>query len=192
MRPSDENQASFTRPNLMSSGHRSAQDDNILAQLEREPVRATTGARLAWYGAAAALAVALTATLAWLAGGSRPAPLEFAQSHSAPPPAPLPAKKAALIVDAPPEPLPAAVAPVSPPLRMLTPAPAPVRVAPPRPRIQPARPVRQARGAAPARPVEPPHDSDVALISAVIVHGQGRSTADELDACGGDACRPRQ
>lgn len=153
MRPSDENQDkrmhAQPRPNLMSSSRRGGHEDSILAKLEREPARrgaSGNGARLAWYGSAAVLALGLTATLAWLAAGTGPAPLGVAQSDHAPLPAPgappalvpVPAP-AALIVDAAPEPDLAAAHPAAPPpLRLLEPA------------------VAQARQAAPSRPTPAP------------------------------------
>lgn len=218
MRPSDENQDNrmhaHLRPNLMSSARRGGHEDSILAKLEREPARrksAGTGARLAWYGTAAAVALGLTATLAWLAAGAGPAPLEVARSDDAPPaaasapPAPV---ETALIVDASPEPV---VAP-PPPLRLLEPAtvaaapastaPPPLKVAPqrrPEPRAAaPARPraqatqgragaaprqaARAARTVNPARAGESQDDSDVALISAVIFHANGHAVPDEGEA----------
>lgn len=166
MRPSDENQDNrmhaHLRPNLMSSSRRAGHEDSILAKLEREPARrkgAGNGARLAWYGTAAAVALGLTAILAWLAAGISPAPLEVAGADDAPPavasaaPAPAPVETA-MIVDAAPEPVVAPPAAPVPPLRLLEPAPAPVepaRAAPPVARTAPAqRPAP--RAAAPARP----------------------------------------
>lgn len=216
MRSSDENQDNrmhaHMRPNLMSSSRRGGREDSILAKLEREPARRTgpgNGARLAWYGAAVAVAVGLTATLAWLAAGAGPAPLEVARPEAAPVPmadmAPAPVETA-VIVDAAPAPEPvlaAAPAPV-PPLRLLEPAavpsapakaaPAPVKAAPPRrmevraaaprPRAQASRqPARQAarpaRTVNPARAGESQDDSDVALISAVIYHANGHAALEE-------------
>ena len=70
MRPTDENQAGSTRPNLMSS-RRGAGEENILAMLERDSARRTgprmSGVRLASYGVAAALAGILVGGVAWLA-----------------------------------------------------------------------------------------------------------------------------
>ena len=70
MRPTDENQAASTRPNLMSS-RRGAGEENILAMLERDSARRPgtrmSGVRLASYGAAAALAGILAGGIAWLA-----------------------------------------------------------------------------------------------------------------------------
>ena len=215
MRPSDENQDNrlhaHMRPNLMSSARRGGREDSILAKLEREPARragAGNGARLAWYGAAAAVALGLTATLAWLAAGTGPAPLKVAQPDAAPAPlaiaSPAPVE-AAMIVDAVPEPVLAAApaAPV-PPLRLLEPAavspaqvkavPAPAKAAPPRrPEARaaaPARPRAQANRQAtrPARTVNPARagdshdDSDVALISAVIFHANGHAAPEEGEA----------
>lgn len=142
MRPPDENQDkrmhAHPRPNLMSSARRGGIEDSILAKLEREPARrgGGNGLRLAWYGAAGALAVTLTAVLAWLASGTGtgPAPQELArlEAPSRPvaqarvtPPAPAPASepiRAAVIVDSPPEFVPPAVAAPPPPLRLLQPA----------------------------------------------------------------------
>jgi len=210
VRPSDENQANrmhaHLRPNLMSSARRGGHEDSILAKLEREPARrkgAGNGARLAWYGTAALVALGLTATLAWLAAGAGPAPAT-AQSDDALPaaasatPAPV---KTALIVDASPEPL--VAAPPVPPLRLLEAAPvqaepagvAPTvakapparrldaRAAPARPRTQAAHPAprQSARMVNPAR-TETQDDSDVALISAVIYHANGHAAPDEGEA----------
>jgi len=199
------------RPNLMSSSRRGGREDSILAKLEREPARragAANGARLAWYGAAVAVAVGLTATLVWLAAGAGPAPLEVTRPDPAAATmasmAPEPAE-AALIVDAAPDParvLAAAPAPI-PPLRLLEPAevaaaparaaPAPVKAAPPRrtearaaaprPRAQASRqPARPARMVNPARAGESQDDSDVALISAVIYHANGHAAPAEDEA----------
>ncbi|WP_170976667.1 hypothetical protein [Massilia sp. HP4] len=202
------------RPNLMSSSRRAGHEDSILAKLEREPARRKgvgNGPRLAWYGTAAMVALGLTATLAWLAAGTGPAPLAMARSDDAPPaaasapPAPL---ETALIVDAAPE---AAVAPPPAPvlpLRLLEPAPVqvdPAKVTPPvakaapprrvepraappaRARAQAARPAprqatRTARTVNPARAGETPDDSDVALISAVIYHANGHAAPDDVEA----------
>lgn len=220
MRPTDENQAASTRPNLMSPSHRGG-EDSILAKLERDPARRhgkPARGRLAWYGGGLLVAAGLTATLAWLAADNgKPAPL-LAQAPAAPSPAPEAPRQAALIVDPPSDP---------PPLRLLEPepkAPEPVRV-PVRPpaakppvaaktsRPVPALPRQEARGMAPAkakavaakpapRPAArtaraspparqgEPVDSDVALISAVISHA-GEATRDEgLEACQDDGCRP--
>lgn len=218
MRPSDENQDNrmhaHMRPNLMSSSRRGGREDSILAKLEREPARRTgagNGTRLAWYGAAVAVAVGLTATLAWLAAGAGPAPLEVARPEAAPAPmadiVPAPVETA-LIVDAAPAPEPepvlaAAPAPV-PPLRLLEPAvappaqakaaPAPVKTAPvrrpearaaapARSRVQaPRQAARPARTVNPARAGESQDDGDVALISAVIYHANGHAAPPEGEA----------
>ncbi|MDY0977657.1 hypothetical protein SOM61_22070 [Massilia sp. CFBP9012] len=217
MRPSDENQDNrmhaHMRPNLMSSSRRGGREDSILAKLEREPARRAgtgNGGRLAWYGAAVTVAVGLTATLAWLAAGAGPAPLEVARPEAAPAPiaemAPAPVETA-VIVDAAPAPEPvlaAAPAPV-PPLRLLEPAtvpaappkaaPAPVKAAPlprrpearaaapTRPRAQASRQAtRPVRTVNPARTGESQDDSDVALISAVIYHANGHAAPTEDEA----------
>jgi hypothetical protein len=59
------------RPNLMSPRRAASSGEaSILAMLEREPAhkrgKGASGARLAWYGASAALALALTGALVWL------------------------------------------------------------------------------------------------------------------------------
>ena len=214
MRPSDENQDNrmhpHIRPNLMSSARRGGIEDSILAKLEREPARRGAGGngfRLAWYGTAVAVAVVLTAVLAWLTAGAGPAPIEVAL-RAAPvsavaelaPPEPV---ATAVIIDSPPEPPPASVAPAPPPLRLLEPVearPAPAKVAaapikaaparqaepraaaPARARVQATRPATR-QAARPARPVnqvrpEPHDDSDVALISAVISHANAHAVPD--------------
>lgn len=69
MRPTDENQHSSTRPNLMSSGtRRGGGEDNILAMLERNAERGPLGAapRIALYAGAGVLVLGLLSTLAWL------------------------------------------------------------------------------------------------------------------------------
>lgn len=214
MRPSDENQDNRMhaqmRPNLMSSSRRGGREDSILAKLEREPARRAgtgQGARLAWYGAAVAVAVGLTATLAWLAAGAGPAPLEVARTEAAPAPiaemAPAPVETA-VIVDAAPALEPVLAAAPVPPLRLLEPAavpvapveaaPAPVKAAPARrpearaavparPRAQaPRQAARPARTVNPARAGESQDDSDVALISAVIYHANGHAAPAEGEA----------
>ena len=124
MRPTDENQAASTRPNLMSS-RRGAGEDNILAMLERDSARRPggrmSGVRLASYGAAAALAGILAGGIAWLAydnhktaqelqarhdaaTGAAPTVLADASLQPLPPPSPGPspiveAPRAAIIVD---------------------------------------------------------------------------------------------
>jgi len=171
VRPSDENQASLKqpgRPNLISPSRRNSHEDSILARLDGAPgARSHTGARLAWYGTAALIAVGLTATLAWLAAGTGEPALEMAQAReartqdgqSAPPAdlvrpaiAPLPQPQfapeqpAAVIVDAPAAPAGPATAPpstASPPMRLLDPAagqaaPAPMPVPMPVPAPAPA------------------------------------------------------
>lgn len=75
MRPTDENQSTSMRPNLISPRRASTSgEDSILAMLERKPARkrggGVTGARLAWYGAGAAVAMVLTGSLVWLAANN--------------------------------------------------------------------------------------------------------------------------
>lgn len=75
MRPTDENQSTSMRPNLMSPRRPSSSgEDSILAMLEREPARKRGGVpsviRLACYGAGAGLALVLTGALVWLAANN--------------------------------------------------------------------------------------------------------------------------
>ena len=84
MRPTDENQAGSTRPNLMSS-RRGAGEENILAILERDSARRTgprmSGVRMASYGAAAALAGILAGGIAWLAWDNHQGTQELQAHH---------------------------------------------------------------------------------------------------------------
>src|SRR5689334_18592833 len=84
VRPTDENQAGSTRPNLMSS-RRGAGEENILAMLERDSARRNgsrmSGVRLAWYGAAAALAGVLAGGIAWLAWDNHKGVQELQARH---------------------------------------------------------------------------------------------------------------
>ena len=67
MRPTDENQDGSTRPNLLSGGRRRfADDDNILARLERDSARQALGNRnrAAWHAVAAGLVLL---AVAWIA-----------------------------------------------------------------------------------------------------------------------------
>jgi len=86
VRPTDENQAASTRPNLMSS-RRGAGEDNILAMLERDSARRPggrmSGVRLASYGAAAALAGILAGGVAWLAYDNHKAAQDLQARHDA-------------------------------------------------------------------------------------------------------------
>lgn len=107
MRPTDENQSPSMRPNLMSPRRTATSgEDSILAMLEREPARKRGAGspvrRLAWYGASAAVALALTGTLVWMAAnndGLRPDVQEavLADARPAPQrdPAPAPDRPAA-------------------------------------------------------------------------------------------------
>lgn len=106
MRPTDENQAGSTRPNLMSS-RRGAGEENILAMLERDSARRTgprmSGVRLASYGAAAALAGILAGGIAWLAYDNHKSAQELqAQYDAANPVIPVPMPDAAPPPQAPP------------------------------------------------------------------------------------------
>jgi hypothetical protein len=115
VRPTDENQAGSTRPNLMSS-RRGAGEENILAMLERDSARRMgtrmSGVRLAWYGAAAALAGVLAGGVAWLAWDNHKGVQELQARHDAvvappamtdavPPPQAPPAAAPAPVVEAP-------------------------------------------------------------------------------------------
>lgn len=112
MRPTDENQSPSMRPNLMSPRRiATSGEDSILAMLEREPARkrkaGSSGIRLAWYGASAMLALALTGALVWMAAnndGLRPevqesvlAEAEGAPRRSAPAPGDSPAGAATIL-----------------------------------------------------------------------------------------------
>ncbi|WP_020655564.1 hypothetical protein [Massilia niastensis] len=212
MRPSDEHQAAFTRPNLMSASHRAGAEDSILAKLERDSPRrhgTRPAARLAWYAASALVAIALAGTLAWLAAGNGK-PVAEAETLVLGPARSV-AQAPALVAETPPEPPPLRLleepkaaprparavvpAPVRPPAAAkLDARPAPTaRPGPAAARTAPRQPVRQARAAAPVRPAEPAVDSDVALISALIVYANGHAEApgEEAPACTDDNCRPR-
>jgi hypothetical protein len=86
VRPTDENQAGSTRPNLMSS-RRGAGEENILAMLERDSARRIgirmSGLRLASYGAAAALVGILAGGVAWLAYDNHKGAQELQARHDA-------------------------------------------------------------------------------------------------------------
>jgi len=86
VRPTDENQAASTRPNLMSS-RRGAGEENILAMLERDSARRTgarmSGIRLVSYAAAAALAGILAGGVAWLAYDNHKGVQELQARHDA-------------------------------------------------------------------------------------------------------------
>jgi len=72
VRPTDENQSSSRRPNLMSPARRSSGEIHILAMLDgRAGGRRKRGPPgLRWYGAGAMLACTLLAALAWLVHGA--------------------------------------------------------------------------------------------------------------------------
>ena len=70
MRPPDENQHGFTRPNLLSGARRRFGNyDNILERLERDSARQASGnrSRAAWYVAAASLVLLVLVVVAWMA-----------------------------------------------------------------------------------------------------------------------------
>lgn len=132
MRPSDENQAPFMRPNLMSSHRRGGLEDSILARLERDPARRARvreWLRMAGIGTAAVAVLGLTTTLVWLASGNDGTALARSAAPADPPALAAPPLAdtapdgtqaqpalAALIVEPPAETIP--------PLRLLEPAPA--------------------------------------------------------------------
>lgn len=192
MRPTDENQGASMRPNLMSpkrGNSGTSGEDSILAMLERDPARkrvgakGLSGARLAWYGSSAVVAIALTGTLVWLAAGNDGRQPDRGQEllaeagqptqRAAPPPTPaIPAPavvQVALAADAPQPARPPSAAVIvdqqpaeaaPPPLRLLKPAPAaplpkPQAAAPARPAAKPAT------SAAPAVPAAPPAQAAV-------------------------------
>ena len=96
MRPTDENQSSSRRPNLMSPARRSAGEIHILAMLDgRGGGRRMRGRpALRWYGAGAVLACALLAALAWLVRGAPVRDAGPAVMAAAPPTATTPAPPA--------------------------------------------------------------------------------------------------
>lgn len=75
MRPTDENQPSSRRPNLMSPSRRTSGDIHILAMLDGRAAgrRLLARPRLLWYGAGGVLACALLAVLACLVRSTTPA-----------------------------------------------------------------------------------------------------------------------
>lgn len=177
MRPTDENQAESMRPNLMSPKRvRTSGEDSILAMLERDPARkrgtgaGVSGPRLAWYGASALVAIALTGTLVWLAAGNDGLRPDVERSMMAAAPAPVPAAErpapalvqvalaeaapavrsgsAAVIVDQKPQ-------DDVPPLRLLKPAPGTPAKAPAPLAVAPAKPAPKAVAAAPAPAAAP-------------------------------------
>lgn len=177
MRPTDENQAESMRPNLMSPKRaRTSGEDSILAMLERDPTRKRgTGAgasptRLAWYCASAAVAIALTGTLVWLAAGNdglRP-DVERSMMAAAPPPAPAAERPAPALVQVALAEGPSAARSGSaavivdqkpqddvPPLRLLKPAPGTAAKAPAPPAAIPAKPAPKAVAAAAAPRTRP-------------------------------------
>ena len=139
----------------MSSARHGGNEDSILARLEREPARRAvpggTGVRVAWYGGAVLVALALTGALAWLAAGQdTPHRVEPAHAgitaHAIAADAPAAPLAAAIIVDAAP-----ALPPVSAPAPALAPAVTTAHVLPPP--VPPLRLLRPADGArAPVKP----------------------------------------
>jgi hypothetical protein len=238
VRPTDENQPSFTRPPFMSATRRPAStDDNILARMERDSRRGGASWKrswIAWCSLAGLAIIGLVGVLATLArenidvhqpalAESTPAPAPAPDPYAARPPllagggdgfAPLPAVSAPLpAVSAPPpvQAKPPAIVADTRPARpsMVTPKPTPNRAVAPRKsaplaavRPPPARAVvtsvpRQKKPApapAPAPTLEPAVDSDVALLSAIIMHASrhaGERAQIEAARCGaGKKCAP--
>lgn len=183
MRPTDENQSTSMRPNLMSPRRTTTSgEDSILAMLEREPARkrkpGPSGPQLAWFGVSAALALALTGALVWMAAnndGLRPDVQEtvLAEAHHTPQPnAPAasdsPAGAATVqqvavaTTPATPDARPASTAVIVdqapaagavPPLRLLKPAPEKAAAEKPAPPVRAATPPPVPAAATPARPV---------------------------------------
>ena len=197
MRPTDENQAESMRPNLMSPKRaRTSGEDSILAMLERDPTRKRgTGAgasptRLAWYGASAAVAIALTGTLVWLAAGNdglRP-DVERSTMAAAPLPAPAAAHPAPALVqvalaEGPPAARSGSAAVIVdqkpqddvPPLRLLKPAPGTTAKAPAPPAAASAKPAPKAVVAAPAPAAAAPRPRPVTLARSGVRPAQAKA-----------------
>lgn len=245
MRPPDENQHGFTRPNFMSGSRRpGGGDDNILARLERDAKRGVAGkswkhTRAAWCGLAGVLVIGLIGALAVLTrenlainrkpvlvaakvdafepGGAA----SETRSGFAPLPVGNPPRRTAPLVDAPPERVmvKAGETAKAPPLVMLKPTapgsakPAAARNAPPKPAAKrepvkaapapirvavaaaaPVRVKKTAPAAVAVRPESSALDSDVALLSAIIMHASrhaGERAQLEATQCGaGKKCPP--
>lgn len=204
MRPTDENQSPSMRPNLMSPRRTATSgEDSILAMLEREPARkrkaGTSGIRLAWYGASAMLALALTGTLIWMAAnndGLRPevqesvlAEAEQAPRRSAPAPGDSPAGAATILqvamapAAAAPDTQPAGAALIVdqappaeavPPLRLLKSVPEkPAAVSPVPATAVPPRPV--AKASPPVRPAAPTKPRQVVAAKSAVKPAQAKA-----------------
>ena len=178
MRPTDENQASSRRPDLMSPTRRTGADINILALLDGQPARSRTRRlrlrpAMVCYGVAALLATVLVGTLGWLAydvGNAVPAaPVAAAAAPAvqAPPlPAAVPTRipEAALAAELTAAPAPAIQSPPPPPRQPAARLPATPKPAPHPP--APRHPVTTPKN----RPSVPPMDTDVAWIAAILRH----------------------
>lgn len=198
MRPPDQNQHGTTRPHLTSASRRAA-SDNILAKLERDSrgwQHWLPSLTVLAYGAGGVLIVVLLAGLIWMAR----------QNVAKPHPFGAPAKAAATIEQPPPPFMAHNDEPALPPLVMLKPTPAVLPDAPPRPRViartapppppapHPAPP--RVRKAAPVKTevakAEPPVDTDVALLSAILMHSGShaaeRATVDYPPPCRAKKC----
>ena len=88
MRPTDEDQPGFRRPNLMSASRRTSGEVNILAMLDGLGSRPRGRRTRLWYGAGGVLACALAGMLAWMvrepALEARPRPAALALELPAP------------------------------------------------------------------------------------------------------------
>ncbi len=208
MRPTDENQHGSTRPNLVSGTRRpTGGEDNILARLERDGAHGAAGGsigggRRALFALGCLMVLGLVGTLSWLAyqnattrrvlpGAAIPVPVQTALDPGA---HIVPAQQLAVRVEGAGQiEAPAAVktdeAAVPPlvlaPAERLTEAkPAPV-IASARPAPRQAVAARKAPTVAAAVPKTEPQqvDSDVALLSAIIMHASSHAAERaQLDA----------
>lgn len=178
MRPPDENQPGFTRPNFMSASRRASGEDNILARLERDGKRGAAAkswksAKAAWCGLAGAAVFGLVGVLAMLTRenvalnkkpivvDAKPSAFEvdpglLSRGGFAPlPPGNAPDKIAAAISDVRPErPWKDDPPAKAPPMVMLKPAaPAPAKPVVVAARATPPKPAAKSPAAKPAAPV---------------------------------------
>ena len=183
MRPPDQNQHGTTRPHLTSASRRTG-SENILAKLERDSRGWQTwlpSFPVLTYGAGGVLILVLLASLVWVArqNSLKPRPLAAAS-------------KAAVVHEQLPPPLRERNdEPSLPPLVMLKPTPASLPEPPPRPhaivraapppvapvaaRTPPPRPRKAPAKVETARAEPPPVDTDVALLSAILLHSSSHA-----------------
>jgi hypothetical protein len=183
VRPPDQNQHGTTRPHLTSASRR-AGSENILAKLERDSQGWQTwlpSLPVLAYGAGGVLILVLLASLIWVArqNSLKPRPLAAAS------------KAAVVSEQLPPPLLERNDEPSLPPLVMLKPTPASLPDAPPRPHaivhvalppLAPAvlrapapRPRKAPVKVETARAEPPPVDTDVALLSAILLHSNSHA-----------------